>query len=45
MGDDDTDVVGIIKFKKDVKELKIPKNYDAMPANEEITIEFIVEKE
>ena len=34
-----------LKFKKDVKELKIPYNYNYMPAEREKIVEFILEIE
>lgn len=39
---EDDDKSDIIKFKSDVKVLKIPKNYDAMSMNEEEFVEFLV---
>lgn len=33
----------LLKFKDVVTELRIPENYNALPANKESTIEFIVE--
>lgn len=34
-----------LKFRKDVKELKIPDNYNYMPAEREKIVEFILEIE
>ena len=41
----DNNKTGEIKFKKNAPVLKIPQNCDALPAEEEKTVEFILEIE
>jgi len=43
--DNDNDKSDEIKFKKKAPVLKIPQNCDALPVEEEKTIEFILEIE